>query len=182
MRDKILRGTAHLTVCAERRSANAGIPGRRERESPDSTEWTAASGTTYDGAVIIGPKQSAYAVLRGIDNSSPRATLDLAGSVIFRFNSAELTQPRRDTTRFCAASCWASELAARTGLKVGDVAEVIAARAGYSRQRTEAAGSRRRNLSLRAYSNTIQPGSICRSILLRHFRETLTPRRSSASR
>ena len=29
-----------------------------------------ATGTTYDGAVVIGPKGSAYAVLRGIDGAA----------------------------------------------------------------------------------------------------------------
>src|SRR5882672_7343328 len=66
MRDKILRGTAHLTVMrsdgqpmtdyAEVATRIASVPG-----------VVTATGTTYDGAVVIGNRASAYAVLRGVD-------------------------------------------------------------------------------------------------------------------
>src|SRR5437879_1721965 len=66
MRDKILQGSAHLTVMpsdgqamSDYRDVAARIAGL--------AGVTAASGTTYDGAVVIGPRGSAYAVLRGID-------------------------------------------------------------------------------------------------------------------
>ncbi len=129
MRDKILRGTAHLTVVRS--------DGRPMLEYQDVASRIirldgvdAASGTTYDGALIVGPGASAYAVLRGIDNTSSRATLDIAGSVISG-SVQELKQPRRDTRDFPPALL-GSELATRTGLKVGDVAEVMAAHSGLS--------------------------------------------------
>src|SRR5712691_1298412 len=76
MRDKILRGTAHITVM---RADGQPIPDHREiteriRKLPGVS---GASPTTYDGAVVSGPKASAYAVLRGIDSGSAPARLEL---------------------------------------------------------------------------------------------------------
>src|SRR6185503_7236560 len=69
MREKILRGTAHLTVM---RSDGRPMPeypeiAARVAEIPGVI---AATGTTYDGAMIVGPKSSAYAVLRGVEKAS----------------------------------------------------------------------------------------------------------------
>jgi len=43
---------------------------------------SAAAGTTYDGAVIIGPKSSAYGVLRGIDQSSSQMTNEITATIV----------------------------------------------------------------------------------------------------
>src|SRR5258705_9660344 len=66
MRDKILRGTAHLTVMRTDGKPINDYRALTTRISrlPDITD---ATGTSYDGAVVVGPKGSAYAVLRGID-------------------------------------------------------------------------------------------------------------------
>jgi lipoprotein-releasing system permease protein len=126
MRDKILRGTAHLTVMR-----SDGQPMQEYQDVAtrilklDGVE--AASGTTYDGAVIVGPNASAYAVLRGIDVTSPRAKLDLASSVTAG-SVQELTQSRSEFP----PALLGAELATRTGLKVGDVGEVIGAHSGFS--------------------------------------------------
>src|SRR5258706_15440392 len=66
MRDKILRGTAHLTVT---RADGQPIPDHYKvtERIRQVAGVTAASPTTYDGAGITGPGASAYAVLRGID-------------------------------------------------------------------------------------------------------------------
>lgn len=127
LRDKILRGTAHLTVMR-----NDGQP------MPDFKDLAmrlaavdgvvAATGTTYDGAVVIGPKGSAYAVLRGIDAAGGQPGGDLAQSVIagsatplFELRAeAEATSQRPGVVV-------GSELATRTGLQVGDAAEIISA-------------------------------------------------------
>jgi lipoprotein-releasing system permease protein len=129
MRDKILRGTAHLTVMrgdgqsmtdyqdvAQRLASVAGI--------------VSAAGTTYDGAVVIGPRASAYAVLRGIDRTSVQATADIARSLIA--GSVDHVFETPGTGRDFPPVVLGSELAARTGLKVGDAAEIIAARSGFS--------------------------------------------------
>ncbi len=127
MRDKILDGSAHLTVMRSDGQAMrdyrdlaariAGVPGVRS-----------ASGTTYDGAVVIGPKGSAYAVLRGIDGKSHQSIVDLgrtviAGSVppLFEVEDPELPKV-----------IVGAELATRTGLQVGDTAEIIPASPGIS--------------------------------------------------
>jgi lipoprotein-releasing system permease protein len=126
MRDKILRGTAHLTVMhsdgqpisdyQEIAARIAGVPG-----------VVSATGTTYDGAVIVGTRGSAYAVLRGVDINSLQATSEItrtlvAGSVehVFQVSSTTDLPP----------VVLGSELATRTGLNPGDIAEVISAHAG----------------------------------------------------
>ena len=128
MRDKILRGTAHLTVMRsdgqpisdyqEIAARIAGVPG-----------VVSATGTTYDGAVIVGTRGSAYAVLRGVDVNSLQATSEItrtlvAGSVehVFQVSSTTDLPP----------VVLGSELATRTGLNQGDIAEVISAHAGIS--------------------------------------------------
>lgn len=128
MRDKILRGTAHLTVMhsdgqpisdyQEIAARIAGVPG-----------VVSATGTTYDGAVIVGPRGSAYAVLRGVDVNSLLATSEItrtlvAGSVeeVFQVSSTTDLPP----------VVLGSELATRTGLNPGDIAEVISAHSGIS--------------------------------------------------
>ena len=127
MRDKILRGTAHLTVI---RSDGQLMPDYRDVATRIASVAgvVTATGTTYDGAVIIGPNASAYAVLRGVDGTSRQVTVDLGGSLvagsidrIFEARSEELPEVVLGV-----------ELAARTGLKVGDRAEIITARAGVS--------------------------------------------------
>src|SRR5688572_3342571 len=81
MRDKILRGTAHITVVS---GDGQPMPDYREKAGRirQLEGIIAATGTTYDGAVIIGPKGSTFAVLRGIDDSSPQTKSDIAGSII----------------------------------------------------------------------------------------------------
>ncbi|HEX8492861.1 MAG TPA: FtsX-like permease family protein [Pyrinomonadaceae bacterium] len=76
MRDKILKGTAHITLM--------------RRDGQMMTDWRAvlsrvrgisgvtdATATTYEGALLSGPKASAYAVLRGLDRESTSAVAEL---------------------------------------------------------------------------------------------------------
>lgn len=127
MRNKILRGTAHITVM---RSNGQSMPDYHEVAAriANIKGVTSATGTTYDGAVIIGPKGSAYAVLRGIDGASAQTTADIsrsliAGSVQHLFETHGEQKP---------SVVVGAELATRTGLKVGDAAEIIAAQTGFS--------------------------------------------------
>jgi len=132
LRDKILRNTAHLTVMRTDGQAMtdyksvaakvAGIPG-----------VTSASGTTYDGAVIVGPRASAYTVLRGIE-ASTSTSQQLAQSLVAG-SSDEIFAAHPDLNNLPAVGL-GSELAARTGLAVGDTAEVIPASAGLSANQT----------------------------------------------
>ena len=144
MRDKILRGTAHLTVM---RSDGQAMPEYKEVATRIASVpgIVTATGTTYDGAVIISKSGSAYAVLRGIDGASQRsphqidqAVIDGAspqqtdiGRTLIAGSVDDVFDPGRATDDF-APVVLGAELAARTGLKVGEVAQIIGTRAGFS--------------------------------------------------
>jgi lipoprotein-releasing system permease protein len=129
MRDKILRGTAHLTVM---RSDGGRMPDYKDVATRIASVpgVVAATGTTYDGAIIIGPKGSAYAVLRGIDGTSTQTTTDIARTLIA--GSTDRVFETDGEAQDLPAVILGSELAARTGLKVGDAAEIIVAHGGVS--------------------------------------------------
>lgn len=145
IRDKILRGTAHLTVMrgdgrpmTEYRGVAAkvaAIPG-----------VVSATGTTYDGAVIVGPQATAYAILRGVEQTS---AAEIAPSLLS--GSVDRLFANNESTNEPPSVIIGSELAARTGLKLGDTAEVIAASANVSssttgRRRVRVAGTFRSGL------------------------------------
>ncbi|MGH9870888.1 MAG: FtsX-like permease family protein [Pyrinomonadaceae bacterium] len=129
MRDKILRGTAHLTVM---RSNGQPISDYKEIATRIAgiPNVITATGTTYDGAVIVGKRASAYAVLRGVDVDSDQATADISRALVA--GSAEQVFAARGETQDFPPVVLGSELATRTGLSVGDTAEVISAQAGIS--------------------------------------------------
>jgi lipoprotein-releasing system permease protein len=129
MRDKILRGTAHLTVM---RGDGQPISDYKEVASRIAAlpNVISASGTTYDGAVILGKRASAYAVLRGIDAGSAQATTDVARTLVAG-SPDNIFAARRDTQDLPPVVL-GSELASRTGLIVGDTAEIISAHSGVS--------------------------------------------------
>src|SRR5687767_11227957 len=124
MRDKILRGTAHITVV---RSDGRPMPDydKTAVRIRQVDGVVAATGTTYDGAVIVGPKGSAFAVLRGIDDSSQLAKSDIAVSII-EGSAAPLFEAGNGNQELPNVLLGA-ELAAQTQLGVGDRAEIIAA-------------------------------------------------------
>ncbi len=129
MRDKILRGTAHLTVMRsdgqpisdykEIATRIAGVPG-----------VVSATGTTYDGAVIVGKRGSAYAVLRGIDVDSAQARAEISRTLIA--GSAEPVFQASSGTQDLPPVVLGSELATRSGLNPGDTADVISAHTNIS--------------------------------------------------
>jgi len=134
LRDKILRGTAHLTIMRA-----DGQPMANYREVIEQVRKVsgviAAAPTTYDGAVVSSPKTSAYAILRGIDPDSITARTELKrtliqGSFESLFESAvdENNQPRLPNVVI------GSELARQTGLQVDDIAEIIPASASLARR------------------------------------------------
>lgn len=162
MRDKILRGTAHLTVM---RSDGQPMPEYQDVATRirKLNGVVAAAGTTYDGAVVIGPRASAYAVLRGVDETSTETTSDIARSLIAgsvenvfgstrslgstgqkgQFNNPTLGGNATEAGETPAAPVLTglenfppvvlgSELAARTGLNVGARAEIVSAHSGFS--------------------------------------------------
>ena len=124
MRDKILRGTAHLTVM---RSDGQPISDYKEIATRIAgvSGVVSATGTTYDGAVIIGKRGSAYAVLRGIDVDSAQATAEISRTLVA--GSAEHVFQASSGTQDFPPVVLGFELATRTGLNPGDTAEVISA-------------------------------------------------------
>lgn len=155
MRDKILSHTAHITLM--RRDGQAFTDYRalvaRVREVGGVRD---AAATFYDGALLSGASNSAYAVLRGVDRESTRSVEQLRRSLISgtiepllnapatsedsnkeasreseRTSSGKPLEP--DTKAFSVAPSEAAlpgvvigaELAARTGLRLGDVGQII---------------------------------------------------------
>ena len=80
MREKILRGTSHINVVRADNQPLRDYQNVAEqiKKIPGVTN---AFGTTYDGAVIIGPKGSAYAVLRGVDTANAAVLNEISSSV-----------------------------------------------------------------------------------------------------
>ena len=128
MRDKILQGSAHLTVMrtnGQPMSDYRDVAARIVRLDG----VTSASGTTYDGAVVIGPKGSAYAVLRGVDGTSNESLAAIGRSII----GGSVSQLFEATKAGSLPSIMVgAELATRIGVQTGDAAEVISANPGSS--------------------------------------------------
>jgi len=175
MRDKILRGTAHLTLM--RRDGQPMSDFRNVISRLRSLDGVSeAAPTTYDGALLSGPNNSAYAVLRGVEAESDWTTKELrrtliagtpdplligpaqgetpdksAQATIHRGSEAAPSSNSRTNTRTNTPNVASSvakppaitsfdevpseaaltsviigeELAARTGLNVGDVGQLV---------------------------------------------------------
>lgn len=155
MRDKILNSTAHITLM--RKDGQPFTDYRVLTERVREVEGiSSAAATFYDGALLTGANNSAYAVLRGVDGESSRAVEQLrlsliGGSIEPLFNDSSFAEdtkkeePRRnesaqpaaplepDTKSYSDAESEAAlpsviigaELAARIGLRVGDVGQII---------------------------------------------------------
>ena len=79
LRDKILRGTAHVTLSREGEGAeDPRALAARVREVEGVAD---AAPTTYEGALLSGPGGAAYTLLRGVDGQSTRARAQLQGTV-----------------------------------------------------------------------------------------------------
>ena len=155
MRDKILRGTAHITLMRRDAQAIADWPAliKRIRETEGVRD---AAATTYDGALLSGANSSAYAILRGLDRDNARALMEVrrtlvAGSIEPLLNEpspfpagerAPQTSPadeRSDSpiTSFdeipseaaMPGAVIGAELAAHTNLRVGDTATIVSGEA-----------------------------------------------------
>jgi lipoprotein-releasing system permease protein len=148
MRDKILSGTAHITVMRGDGQPMTDFPGLIARlRILDGVREAAA--TTYDGALLSGPNNSAYAVLRGVETESDWTTKELRRTLITGSLDALFTGPARGEkspdvpssalkhppaiTSFDEAPSEAAmpsviigeELAGRTGLGVGQVGQLV---------------------------------------------------------
>ncbi len=124
MREKILRGTAHINVM---RADGRTISDYRSLTSRIKTipGVTTAAATSYDGAMLVGSKGAAYVVLRGLDMDSEQALNEVKDSVIE--GSVTAIVAGRSKTEDLPSVLIGSELATRTGLHVGEIAEIISA-------------------------------------------------------
>lgn len=155
MRDKILRGTAHITVM--RRDAQPITEWRALKERIRTTEGVSdVSATTYDGALLSGANSSAYAILRGLERDNQRAVMELrrtlvAGSIEPLINEPSPFQTGENSPQAAPGekqsdspitsfeeipseaampgAIVGAELAAQTGLGVGDTATIVSGEA-----------------------------------------------------
>lgn len=120
MREKILQGTAHVSVVRADGRAIENYPelGNRLREVEGVVS---ASATTYDGAIARGPKGSGYAVIRGIENEGGQSIQ--ARQWLSEGSFGPLFEQSPSTVNAVVGS----ELAARIGVSVGDVFQIIPA-------------------------------------------------------
>lgn len=128
LRDKILRGTAHISVT---RADGQPIANYREViERIRKVEGVInAAATTYDGAVVTGPKGSAYAVIRGVDREPTSALAALRESLLAGASDSLFESAGTEKLPNVIVGI---ELAKRTGLGVGEVAEIIPAGASLA--------------------------------------------------
>jgi lipoprotein-releasing system permease protein len=162
MRDKILSSTAHITLMRRDGQPFTDYRGLRARVREVEGVRDAAA-TFYDGALLSGANNSAYAVLRGLDPESTRSIEQLRRSLISGtieplVNDASLTEDAKqaesgkkepaqtarqlepDTKSYSDAPSEAAlpaviigaELAARTGLRLGDIGQIISGEAALT--------------------------------------------------
>lgn len=138
MRDKILRGTAHVTVARRdsRPIADWRMTVARVRDVPGVVR---VSPTSYAGALLVAGEAASYTVLRGVDpedddavNNLRRALVDGSINPLLRDAPAPreevISSEEADSSSGDApedAIIIGAELAARTSLRVGDRARVV---------------------------------------------------------
>jgi lipoprotein-releasing system permease protein len=124
MREKILQGTAHLSVVrADGRAIEdyAELATRLQGIKGVAT----ASATTYDGALAHGTKGSGYAVIRGIDKVAVQAGWLREGSFGPLFETTSAGVPN---------AVVGADLAAQIGLAMNDVFQVQPAKESTPRR------------------------------------------------
>ena len=119
MKEKILQGTAHLSVLRTdgRPIENHAEFARRLREVDGVVS---ASATTYDGALARGSKDSGYAVIRGIENEGGQFAQASRWLIEGSFG------PLFEAQDQIPSAVVGAELATRIGVAVGDVVQVSA--------------------------------------------------------
>lgn len=120
MREKILQGTAHLSVLrTDGRPIEDHVKLIKDLRQVEGV--VSASATTYDGAVVRGPKSVSYAVLRGIESENVvhvRGWL-IQGRIDALFGSTGGSEPS------LPQAVVGAELATKLGVAVGDTLEVV---------------------------------------------------------
>jgi lipoprotein-releasing system permease protein len=139
MREKILQGTAHLSVLRSDGLPITDYSNLATRlQQIDGVE--SASATTYDGGLARGSKGSSYAVIRGIEGQAGQTAQArkwvTEGSFDPLFDQSPISEGRTPPAVVGA------ELASRIGISVGDVFQIIPANeaGGETMRRLRVAG------------------------------------------
>lgn len=139
MREKILQGTAHLSVV---RADGHPIENYSELASrlQQVEGVVSASATTYDGAIARGTKGSGYAVIRGVENEGGQSSQ--VRQWLSEGSFGPLFEPSSTTALPVPRAVVGSDLAARIGVSVGEVFQVLPANesAGGLTRRLRVAG------------------------------------------
>jgi len=126
LQEKILRGTAHITLSREgglsvEEARAAAVRARRVEGVAD------AQPTTYEGALLAGRDGATYALLRGLDESSTPARANVR-ETLTRGSLDDLFKKREGDEEEAVPVLLGEELAARAGLtNVGDEGYVLTA-------------------------------------------------------
>ncbi|MFL6336035.1 MAG: FtsX-like permease family protein [Pyrinomonadaceae bacterium] len=126
LQDKILRGTAHVTLSREggagvEEARAAALRARRVEGVAD------AQPTTYEGALLAGNDGATYALLRGLDEASTPARAGVRATVT-RGSLDDLFKNRAGDEDGAVPVVLGEELAARAGLtNIGDEGYVLTA-------------------------------------------------------
>lgn len=126
MKEKILEGTAHLSVL---RTDGRPIEDHAElaRRLREVHGVVSASATTYDGVLARGSKGSGYAVIRGIENEAQASRWLSNGSFGPLFEPSAAGEVPNAVV--------GADLAARIGVAAGDVFQVLPANGSTRRLR-----------------------------------------------
>lgn len=120
MREKILQGTAHLSVLrSDGRAIEEHVKLAEQLRRIEGV--VSASPTTYDGALARGAKSSAYTVLRGIENDGGLATQ------AERWLTEGSFKPLFESGSLLPQAVVGTDLAAKLGVSVGDTFEIVPA-------------------------------------------------------
>jgi lipoprotein-releasing system permease protein len=141
LQDKILRGTAHVTLSREGGESIGDARSLAERVR--RMEGVAdAQPTTYEGALVGGRAGTAYALLRGLDRESPRALAAVRGTLTKGSLDALFQEAEGEGDPVPAVL--GEGLAARAGLtELGDEGFILTAAAVSPGAHTGQAGARR---------------------------------------
>ena len=124
MQDKILRGTAHVTLSRSdgAKIEDARVAAARALEVEGVSE---AAPTVYEGALLSGPSGASYTILRGVDAASPSARSQIQetltkGTLESLFpdaaNARQAVPPVKGQMEEVIPVIVGAELAERTGL------------------------------------------------------------------
>lgn len=137
MREKILQGTAHLSVMRA-----DGLPiddySNLTKRLQQIDGVASASATTYDGGLARGSNGSAYAVIRGIEGQAGQTSQAKQWLISGSFDSLFEKLNEGSTPPAVVGA----ELASRIGISVGDIFQIIPANeaGGETMRRLRVAG------------------------------------------